>query len=650
MKNSVFVKIISLIFSIIFIFCNAVACGCGRKSEDIPDGQEAEYKPIVLTSNGESIDDYSIVISSSAKSSDEYAAKTLQNRIKQATGYELSIIRDGENEKLLEIILGKTTRKECQGIDYAALGEESYKVNVADKDLVIAGNDRGLIYGVYAYLEALGFRFYTTDTEKIPHADEVFVPKTIDLSWTPVFEYRETMYSTTWNADFALSQKINSDFQRGELKNNSKYGGYVGYIGGGSWLVHTFQYLLPKSQYFSAHPEYFAEVDGARGKTAHNYPPQPCFSNEEAYQEILKNALAKIASEPNGKMISISENDGSLPCTCSECSAQYAQYGRSGTYYRFINRLAADIAEVYPDVFIDTIAYSDNLSINPPENLQIADNVIVRVCPSMCRFHTDSSKCEQLAKDEKRIADWRKICKNVYIWCYPIVWSNLFAALPNYDEMLYDIKYFAEQGVKGVYAEGYPGGARFSDPEFGELKAYLMAKLLANPNMSKKEYEYHYRDFLEGYYGDAAEYIEQYHAYTKEMIKKNEEENGHYSAKFSVEENFLFEYNRTTHKYDMTDIDYVNDLWDNAVESAGKYLDHVKKSRIHWTYIELYNTMDNRVLYGDEDTREELFRRNEELYKDMKKYNTIRKFDNAYDLAEITDFTISPESGCWLRP
>ncbi|MBR0189995.1 MAG: DUF4838 domain-containing protein, partial [Clostridia bacterium] len=308
MKNSVFVKIISLIFSIIFIFCNAVACGCGRKSEDIPDGQEAEYKPIVLTSNGESIDDYSIVISSSAKSSDEYAAKTLQNRIKQATDYELPIIRDGENEKSLEIILGKTTRKECQGIDYAALGEESYKVNVADKDLVIAGNGRGLIYGVYAYLEALGFRFYTTDTEKIPHADEVFVPKTIDLSWTPVFEYRETMYSTTWNADFALSQKINSDFQRGELKNNSKYGGYVGYIGGGSWLVHTFQYLLPKSQYFSAHPEYFAEVDGARGKTAHNYPPQPCFSNEEAYQEILKNALAKIASEPNGKMISISEN------------------------------------------------------------------------------------------------------------------------------------------------------------------------------------------------------------------------------------------------------------------------------------------------------------------------------------------------------
>ena len=85
-----------------------------------------------------------------------------------------------------------------------------------------------------------------------------------------------------------------------------------------------------------------------------------------------------------------------------------------------------------------------------------------------------TAESELIAKDEKRIADWKKICKNLYVYCYPIVWANLFAALPNYDEMYYDIHYFAEQGIKGVYAEGYPGGARFSDPEFGELKAYLM--------------------------------------------------------------------------------------------------------------------------------------------------------------------------------
>ena len=645
MKNSVSVKIITILFAAVFLF--GASFGCGNKGDRKED--DPEFKVVTLSDNGEDISDYAIVISSSAKLSDEYAAEILRNRINQATGEWLPVIRDSEEERPLEIILGKTTRSECAGIDYDSLGEESYKVQLAGKDLIIAGNDRGLIYGVYDYLYALGFRFYTPDTEKIPHGTEVFVPDKIDLSWSPVFSYRETMYSVTWNADYALTQKINSDFQRDALKNNSKYGGYNGYIGGGRWLVHTFQFLLPKEVYFTQHPEYFAEVDGVRGKTPNNYPPQPCLSSDEAYNVILANTLKKIAEEPNGKMISVSENDGSPCCTCAACSASYERYGKSGTFFRFLNRLAADVKEVYPDVYIDTLSYS--MSKEPPQDLEIEDNIIVRVCPSMCLCHTDPAKCEQLAKDEKRVADWVKACKNVSVWCYPIVWSNLFAALPNYEEMKYDIRFFAEQGAMGVYAEGYPGGSQFSDPEFGELKAYLTAKLLANPFMSDAEYKYHYRDFLEGYYGDAAEYIEEYHAYTRRMIEKKEEEDGHISGKFSVEDNFLFEYDRKTHTYDMTDIDYVNDLWENAVESTyGKYLDHVKKSRIHWTYIELFNTMDNRVLYGDQDTREELYARNEELYNDMVKYNTIRKFDNAYDLQKITDFTVSPNKGRWLRP
>ena len=60
--------------------------------------------------------------------------------------------------------------------------------------------------------------------------------------------------------------------------------------------------------------------------------------------------------------------------------------------------------------------------------------------------------------------------------------------------------------------------------------------------------------------------------------------------------------------------------------------------------------MDNRVLYGDENIREELYARNEELYRDMVKYKTIKKFSNAYVLQEIKDFTLSPKKAKWLRP
>ena len=644
-----FVKVLT--GALAFVCCANMFVGCSGGGETSSSSQsEGKYEPIGYVDNGESISDYSIVISQTASASVAYGAETLQTRIKQATGVQLPIITDATPERELEIILGNTQREESSSVNFSELGEESFVVQNAGSDLVIGGNDRGLLYGVYAYLEAVGFRFYTTTTEKIPYADEVFVPDEINLSWSPTFDYRETMYCSTWDADWAVSQRINSDFQRDDLKRYEKYGGFSGYIGGSKWMVHTLYLLLPKEQ-FTDHPEYFAEVDGARAwKNGKGHYNQPCLTNDGAYQVILDNALDKIASDSKSNILSISENDGGDYCRCSVCEESYAQYGVSGTFYRFINRIAKDIGEVYPDVYIDTLSY--HMSEEVPANLRLEENVVVRVCPEMCNFCDDPDTCAQLAEQSKRVTDFSKICSNVYVYFYPINWSNLFSALPSYDAMLYDMRFFAESGVKGVYAEGYSK----ENPEFGELKAYLMAKLMQNPYMSKGEFEYHYNDFLEGYYGDAAEYIAEYHTITEKMIDENMAKNGHLIHWFGTDENFDFKYNRATQSYDMTYIDQINELWDNAVNSVvGATLDHVKKSRIHWTYIELFNTMDNRmqaaIENGDEDTREELIARNEELYNDILKYGTTRKFDNAYDIStNITNFTLSPAKGQWLRP
>ena len=645
MKNWV-AKVLTGVLAGTMLFGACVGCGA-TETPDTPDKPVENYKPIAYKGNGEDLADYKIVISASASKAVQYGAEILQKRIKQATNVELSIVTDATAETELEIILGDTTRAECEAFDYAALGDESFQVKNVENDLVIAGNERGLLYGVYAYLEALGYRFYTVDVEKIPYEDEVFVPTEIHLEWKPTFDYRETMYCMTWDADWAVSQRVNSDFQRGELKANEKYGGFSGYIGGGKWMVHTLYLLLPESN-FSAHPEYFAEKNGARAaKNLAGHWNQPCLTSEGAYQVILNNALNKIASDPKSNILSISENDGGDYCECATCQASYATYGVSGTFYRFINRIAGDIGAQYPDIYIDTLSY--HMSKEAPSDLKIADNVIVRVCPEMCNFHTDPTTCEQLATQSKRVTDFSAICDNIYVYFYPINWGNLYAALPSYDTIWYDARFFAESGVKGVYAEGYSK----ENPEFGELKAYLMAKVLANPYMSEGEFWYHYNDFLEGYYGDAAEYIAQYHKITDQLMEEHMAENGHLDHWFSVNENFDYGYNRSTHEYGiMPYVEEINELWDEALNSViGTTLDHVKKSMIHWTYIELFNTMDNRMIYGDADDREELIARNEALYRDILKYGTTRKFDNAYDIStSITDFTLSPKKANWLRP
>ena len=515
-------------------------------------------------------------------------------------------------------------------------------------DLVIAGNERGVLYGVYAYLEALGYRFYTVDVEIIPNAEDVFVPKSMGLVWDPVFEYRETMYEMTWDAEWAVSQRVNSDFMRGDLKKDPQYGGFVGYVGGNSWTVHTLWRLLPESE-FSANPTYFAELNGKRtAKDSDGYYNQPCLASEGAYQLILKNALAMIASDRKANIISISENDGGDYCTCSACQANYDEYGVSGTFFRFINRIAGDIAKVYPDVYVDTLSYA--MSKEVPTGITLAENVIVRVCPRMCNFCTDPTKCETLKNDQQRVRDFSAICENVYVWCYPINWGNLFASLPNYEEMRNNIRFFAMAGVKGIYAEGYPK----ENPEFGELKAYLMAKLLQNPTMSKAEYEYHLNDFLQGYYGEAAEYIAEYISLTEEMIDKKME-SGHLDKYYTVEQNFEFTWNSSTNTYDMTYINKINALWNNAlasVEEGSVQWHNVKKSMIHWTYIELCNTMDNRYDYGTAEEKAELVARNEALYNDIKYYGITRIFDNSHDLIdEVTDFTKSPnkDKGDWFN-
>ena len=134
-------------------FCVGAFAGCrGKDSSNSSsnNGTFENFEPTVYKDNGEDIADYKIVISASASNSTVYGAEILQTRINQVLGVELPIVTDVAAEGELEIILGDTTRKECDEFDFDTLGSESFQVKNVDKDLVIAGNDRGLLYGVYA--------------------------------------------------------------------------------------------------------------------------------------------------------------------------------------------------------------------------------------------------------------------------------------------------------------------------------------------------------------------------------------------------------------------------------------------------------------------------------------------------------------------
>ena len=601
-------------------------CNPPQKADTPSDGEQEEtpYQPEVLESNGIPLGEYKVVISAEASAAEKYAAQVLQDNIRKATQISLEVITDATEETANEIIIGETGRSEDEGVDFASLGDESYIVKTVGNDLVIAANEkRGAIYGVYAYLDALGFRYYTPDCEKIPSASEVFVAKAVDLSWSPTFIYRESMAESAWDSEWALTQCINSDFKRDGLKTNARYGGSVGFSGGDKYLVHTLKYLLPDSVY-SEHPEYFSEIDKNRSVQ------QPCFTSEGGMEYVYQSARKLLLSDNTG-MINISQRDGGKECECANCKASYEKYGVMGTILNYINKIAEKLEEEFPGVLVQTLSYDWSCEL-PKGGVVPRDNVIVELCLNMCKDHLcDDTECEIVDETMGLLEGWAGITDRLYIWSYPGNWADSFRVRGGFKSYWSQANAFAQNNVVAHYAEI----TGVECPEFSEWRAYLWAKLNKNPSMSYAEYRYHMEDFAYGYYGDSAEYILKYVDYIEELQVGTHQD---IMNLVPVE----IKNGKTT--FDLTIFDKCNELWDEAEAAATEEtLPHVEKSRLHLTMTELLNTGTKRYQTATAEEREILVARNESLYKDIFKYGCIHKYPEHTFNANITDFRLFPE-------
>ena len=227
---------------------------------------------------------------------------------------------------------------------------------------------------------------------------------------------------------------------------------------------------------------------------------------------------------PDADIISISQNDSDnwqLPCQCEDCRKIYEEEGAySGGVIRFVNAVANEFAEQYPNLKFDTLAYKYSRSVckTPP-----ADNVIVRLCTIECCFSHPLYACpdamttgystKSIAED---IADWGKITENIYVWDYVTNFAYPMTIFPNFNTLLPNARFFAENSVVGVYEEGN----YFTETgDFSDLRSYIMAKILWDPCMPEQEYWAYIDDFLKGVYGNGWKYIREYIDIAQELVK-----------------------------------------------------------------------------------------------------------------------------------
>ena len=450
-----------------------------------------------LTIGGVDIKNYTLVVQDGGAACVRNSADELIRYIEQATaGFRME-----EKASDYEIVIGVTDR-DTDTVKAAreAVELDGYTLLMDGNRLYITGScDRGTMYGVYCFLEDyIGVRFLAKDTTVIINQDSVAIPADVHTTHNPVFEMRDTYwYDMRYDQTTANHAKDNSFYDSSTPV--PEIGGGIGYAGR---FVHTINLLqdLP----------YQGNV-------------QPCLTDESVYQLVLSNVRKWLDANPEATIISVSQNDsdpGKKGCQCENCKAIDDEEGTSmGSLLTFINRLANDIKDDYPGVYIDTLAY--RYTRKAPKNIKPADNVIIRLCSIECCFtHALSDEtCANNREFKKDIEEWSAICDNLYIWDYTYNAETYFSFFPNFDVLWDNVQFYKNHNVTGVFLEGQQVSV---SGEFAELRSYLLAKLLWDPDMTEEEYYAYMDEFLQYYYGAGWEKIKEYMtSMTAHAIKHN---------------------------------------------------------------------------------------------------------------------------------
>lgn len=533
--------------------------------------------------------EYAIVISTDASDTEVYAAQVLSHYLSALEGGDFPVISEDQSFDGYKFCIGATSVYDTSDItDKAA---DSYIIAPFRNGLAIYGSgSRGTIYGVYTFLEDFcGYKCYTAESGMESVSGKMTLPKE-RIVYETFFEFRDTDWRSGLNPSYSLANKLNGDPHRQLMH---EQGGTIAYLGG---FCHTLSTVFCSSdKYFGSHPDYFALHDGKR------VPGQLCLTNDNVYEIVLEEVLSLLKNshdpEADFQIISLSQADNMDYCECDTCKALDSANGsHAGTMLTFVNRIARAVKEEgYENVEFDTFAYT--YTRKAPSAVVAEDNVIIRLCTFECCFShpIDDPGCSENTELMRDLEEWSEICNKMYIWDYTTNYACTLGIFPDFYVLQKNLQCFYEHGIRGVYEEGNYYIDK-CDTEFGDLRSYLISKLLEDPYC---DYEAEMLDFCIHYYGEGGEYIKKA---IDEIIANTQEHVFIYS---SMTESFSI---------DEKEAEKIDHLWSMAENAAGKSdaLVSIKRSKLSWRYLKA--ALGIREFGG---TLEENKNEREALYNDL---------------------------------
>lgn len=450
-----------------------------------------------LFSRGRSV--YSIVLSPDASVSEQTAARELQQYLQEMSGATLPI---SHNLNTVGPCIYVGYNAKVEALTHApqpAVDDETFTYRTIGQHLCIyGGQERGTMYGVFAFLEQqLGVHWYTPTFTQVPRWRTYFLP-TLNHTESPALKIRQLYYHEAMeNPAWCAHNRVNSIHSSVQ----NEYGGMYSYGG-----IHTFEILISPHEFFATHPEFFSLYDGRRIADG-----QLCLSNPEVLRTMIARLRTYINEHPRHWVYSVSQNDNQKPCQCVNCRALEQRYGgHSGLMVWFVNQVAAAVEQTHPGTLVGTFAYQ--YTRHAPKGIRPRHNVVIRLCDIECCLAHPIASDAQNAAFLKDLHDWSSIAPRLYVWDYVVNFSNYLLPFPNFSVLASNLRTFRDNRCIGVMEEGqYQSG----ESEFSELRAWLLAQLMWNPEQNTDRLV---RRFITHYYGAAAPYIQRYFSACQKLV------------------------------------------------------------------------------------------------------------------------------------
>ncbi len=450
----------------------------------------------------------------------QFAASELAKYLKRASGVDFIVDDTPRNNPVIRLKI--TIQKP----------EDGFSITVDSQgNILIAGNNgRGLIYGIYDFLERVaGCRFFGPFDylEVVPKTEKLTVPE-FHLSDAPLMDYRFPHYCNNTRqqgalahiyamADYCTKNRYNVELQRfnfrygqtpREVRSREFYAKRGGIIPLPERWGHNFHIWLPPEQYFAKHPEYYCYDRATRSWRAKN--AQLCTTNPEVAEKLANIARKQFAKHPELTHFGVMQEDGHrLWCQCDKCLAINPSRSNLGSATDNNLFLANAVAKkIGPEKRVMTYAYA--VTASPPKAVTPLPNVDILYC----QYGGDSpSRMPWEDATAREILEWAKLSNgNLNIYSYNYL--TPFYTFPNAAAHIASFRYYNLLGIRASTQEMFDTWHSVNPYQY-----YLSARLAWNPWFDEDKFR---QDYFQKLYGPASKAMEEIYLRLDQALSNRE--------------------------------------------------------------------------------------------------------------------------------